>query len=294
MRKSVIIKLLLCLILISFLAVDYASGENKGNAITWDKTFGGSSDDMGFSIVQTENGGYAIAGYAIFPRKEKKDDWRSKLGYIILEKSKRQDFWIVKLDKNGNMEWDEIFGEEMTDVARSIIQTKDGGYAVVGSIWTKYVRKQDFWLIKLGENGNKEWETTFNKDEDDIAYSIIQTKDGGYTIAGGTGRRFWGEVNCWVIKLDAKGNMEWDNDFGGIGWDEIYSIIQTKDGAFIAAGSTWSKGAGRGDVCVAKLDRRGYLVWTKTFGGSDYDEARSIIQTDDGDYAVAGFTISEE
>jgi hypothetical protein len=294
MRKSVIIKLLLCLILISFLAVDYALGENKGNVITWDKTFGGSSDDMGFSIIQTENGGYAIAGYAIFPRIEKKSDWRSKLGYIILEKSKRQDFWIIKLDKNGNMEWDEIFGEEMTDVARSIIQTKDAGYAVAGSIWTKYARKQDFWLIKLGENGNKEWEATFNKDKDDIAYSIIQTKDGGYTIAGGTGRRNWGEVNCWVIKLDAKGNVEWDNDFGGIGWDEINSIIQIKDGGFIAAGSTWSKGAGRGDVCVAKIDKRGYLVWIKTFGGSDYDEARSIIQTDDENYAIAGFTVSED
>jgi len=294
MRKSVIIKLLLCLMLISFLAVDYALGENKENVITWDKTFGGSSDDMGFSIIQTENGGYAIAGYAIFPRIEKKSDWRSKLGYIILEKSKRQDFWIIKLDKNGNMEWDEVFGEDMTDVARSIIQTKDAGYAVAGSIWTKYARKQDFWLIKLGENGNKEWEATFDKDKDDIAYSIIQTKDGGYTIAGGTGRRNWGEVNCWVIKLDAKGNVEWDNDFGGIGWDEIYSIIQIKDGGFIAAGSAWSKGAGRGDACVAKIDKRGYLVWIKTFGGSENDEARSIIQTDDEDYAIAGFTVSED
>jgi len=294
MRKSVIIKLLLCLILISFLAIDYASGENKGNAITWDKTFGGSSDDMGFSIIQTENGGYAIAGYTTLPRREKKDDWRSKLGYIILEKSYKQDFWIIKLDKNGNMEWDEAFGEERTDVARSIIQTKDGGYAVVGSIWTKYVRKRDFWLIKLGENGNKEWEKTFDKNEHDIAYSIIQTKDGGYAIAGGTGKRFWGEVNCWVIKLDAKGNMEWDNDFGGIGWDEIYSIIQTKGGDFIATGSAWSKGAGRGNVYVAKLNKRGNLIWDKTFGGSDYDESRSIIQTDDGDYTVAGFTVSED
>jgi len=294
MRKSVVIKLLLFLILISFLSVDYALGENKGNGITWDKTFGGSSEDMGFSIILTKNGGYTVAGYTILPRIEKKDDWRSKLGYIILEKSKKQDFWIIKLDKNGYIEWDEIFGNERTDVARSIIQTKDGGYAVVGSIWTNYASKQDFWLIKLGENGNKEWEKTFNKDEHDIAYSIIQTKDGGYAIAGGTGKRFWGEVNCWVIKLDAKGNMEWDNDFGGIGWDEIYSIIQTKGGSFIAAGSVWSKGTGRGDVCVAKLDRRGYLVWTKTFGGNDYDEARSIVQTDDGGYAVAGFTILED
>jgi hypothetical protein len=283
MKKFVIIKLLLCLILISFLSVDYASGENKGDVITWNKTFGGSSEDMGFSIIQTENGGYAIAGYTILPRREKKDDWRTKLGYIILEKSKKQDFWIIKLDKNGNMEWDETFGEEETDVARSIIQTKDGGYAVAGSIWTKYAGKQDFWLIKLDENGNKEWEKTFDKDVHDIAYSIIQTKDGG-----------WGEVNCWVIKLDAKGNMEWDNDFGGIGWDEIYSIIQTKDGAFIAAGSVWSKGTGKGDVCVVKINKRGSLVWIKTYGGSDYDEARSIIQTDDGGYTVAGFTVSED
>lgn len=242
MRKSVIIKLLLFLILISFLSVDYASGENKGDAITWDKTFGGNSEDMGFSIIQTENGGYAIAGYTILDREKRKDTWRAKLGYIVLTEDKRQDIWI----------------------------------------------------IKLGENGNKEWEKTFDKDENDIANSIVQTRDGGYVITGGTGKRLWGEVSCWVIKLDAKGNMEWDNDFGGIGWDEIYSIIQTKDGGFITTGSTWSKGAGRGDVCVVKLDRRGYLVWIKTFGGSDYDEAHSIIQTDDGSYTVAGFTISED
>jgi len=293
-RKSVIIKLLLCLILISFLSVNYASGETMGSAITWDKTFGGNGEDMGFSIIQTKNGGYAIAGYAIFPRKEKKDDWRSKLGYIILEKSKRQDFWIIKLDKNGNKEWDEVFGENGPDIANSIIRTKDGGYAVAGFIWTIYAEKQDIWIIKLDENGNKEWDKTFDKDKNDVAYSIIQTKDGGYAIAASTGFKLWGEANCWVIKLDAKGNMEWDKNFGGIGWDEIYSIIQTKSGGFIAAGSSWSKGAGRGDIYVVKLNKRGDLVWDKTFGGSDYDDARSIIQTDDGGYAVTGFTVLED
>jgi len=84
MRKSVIIKLLLCFILISFLSVDYASGENKGNSITWDKTFGGNGGDMGFSIIQTENGGYAVSGYTIPDREKRKDTWRAKLGYIEL------------------------------------------------------------------------------------------------------------------------------------------------------------------------------------------------------------------
>jgi hypothetical protein len=111
MRKSAIIKLLLCLILISFLAVDYALGENKGDVITWDKTFGGRLEDRGFSITQTENGGYAIAGYTILDREKKKDTWRVKLGYIEFTEEKRQDIWIIKLDKNGNMEWDEVFGE---------------------------------------------------------------------------------------------------------------------------------------------------------------------------------------
>ncbi len=293
MRKIINFQLVIIfmfLSLISFCCIGYAAEE----ILTWDKTFGGNSEDMGFSIIQTEEGGYAIAGYTILLRREKKDDWRSKLGYIILEKSKKQDFWIIKLDKNGNMEWDETFGDEGTDVANSIIQTKDGGYIIAGFIWTVYASKQDICVIKLDESGNIEWEKTFDKDEHDIPYSIIQTKDGGYAIAGGTGKRFWGEVNCWVIKLDAKGNMEWDNNFGGTGWDEIYSIIQTKDGSFITTGCVWSKGAGRGDVRVAKLNKRGNLVWDKTFGGSENDETRSIVQTEDGGYVVAGFTVSED
>ncbi|MBU4510156.1 hypothetical protein KJ830_03805 [bacterium] len=294
MKKSAIIKLLLCLILISFLSVDYASGENKGNSITWDKTFGGSSEDMGFSIIQTENGGYAVAGYTILDREERKDTWRAKLGYIELTEDKRQDFWIIKIDKNGNIEWDEVFGENGPDIANSIIRTKDGGYAVAGFIWTIYAGRQDIWIIKLDENGNKEWDKTFDKDENDVAYSIIQTEDGGYAIAASTGFKLWGEANCWVIKLDAKGNIEWENSFGGTGWDEIYSIIQTKDGSFVTTGCVWSKGAGRGDVYVAKLNKRGDLVWDKTFGGSENDEAHSIIQTEDGGYVVTGFTVSED
>ena len=294
MRKSVIIKLLLCLILISFLAIDYSSGENKGDAITWDKTFGGRLEDRGFSITQTENGGYAVAGYTILDREQKRDTWRAKLGYIEFSEEKRQDIWIIKLDKNGNMEWEEIFGDNEPDIAKSIIQTKDGGYAVAGFICTIYSEKQDIWIIKLGENGNKEWVKTFDGDKNDVAYSIIQTEDGGYAIAASTGIKLWGEDNCWVIKLDAKGNMEWDNNFGGTNWDEIYSIIQTKDGNFITTGCVWSKGAGRGDVRVAKLNIRGDLIWDKTFGGSENDEAYSVIQTDDEGYAIAGFTVLED
>jgi hypothetical protein len=249
---------------------------------------------MGFSIIQTEDRGYVVAGYTIPDREKREDTWRAKLGYIELTEDKRQDFWIIKINKDGNIEWDEVFGENGPDIANSIIQTEDGGYIVVGFIWTLYAEKQDIWIIKLDENGNKEWEKTFDKDENDAAYSIIQTKDGGYAIAGSSGFKLWGEADCWVIKLDAKGDMEWENSFGGTGWDEIFSIVQTKDGGFVTTGSVWSKGAGRGDVYLLKLNKNGDLVWDKTFGGSEDDEAYSIIKTEDGDYMVAGFTVTED
>ena len=294
MKKFIIINLILCLMLISFLSVDYASGENEENSITWDKTFGNRLEDMGFSIIQTKNGGYAIAGCTILDRKEIKDTWRAKLGFIELTKDKRQDIWVIKLDKNGNMEWDKAFGENRPDIAHSIIQSKDGGYAVAGFIWTIYADKQDIWILKLDENGNIEWDKTFDKDENDIAYSIIQTKDGNYVIAASTGLKIRGEANCWVINLGSKGNIEWENNFGGIGLQEIYSIVQTKDEGFIAVGGIWSKGAGKGDVYLVKLNKRGDLLWDRTFGGSENDEARSIIQTEDGSYVVTGFTVSED
>jgi len=154
MRKSVIVKLLLFLILISFLAVSYASGENKGNGITWDKTFGGSGEDMGFSIIQTENGGYAVSGYTILDREKRKDTWRAKLGYIELTEEKRQDFWIIKLGENGNKEWEKTFDGDENDVAYSIIQTNDGGYAFAGWTKSKGTGNSDVWVIKLDENGN--------------------------------------------------------------------------------------------------------------------------------------------
>jgi len=270
MKKFITVQLVVFMVF--FLCISYAFGENKSETLMWDKTYGENSYDEAHSIIQTKDGGYAVAGFT------------------TLAEATRQDVWVIKLDKNGNIEWDETFGEKGPDIANSIIQTEDEGYAVAGFIWTIYARRQDIWVIKLGENGNIEWDKTFDGDENDVAYSIAQTKDGGYIIAGSTGVKLWGEANCWVIKLDAKGNMEWDNNFGGTGWDEIYSITQTKDGSFVVTGCLWSKGAGRGDVCVAKLDKRGNLIWDKTFGGSDYDEAHSIVQTEDGGYVIAGFT----
>jgi len=119
-------------------------------------------------------------------------------------------------------------------------------------------------------------------------HSLIQTSDGGYAIAGSTESFGAGKWDVYVIKLDANGNLQWTKTIGGPKYDYGYSLIQTSDGGYAIAGTTYSFGAGREDVYVVKLDASGNLQWTKTIGGENWDAGRSLIQTSDGGYAIAG------
>jgi len=273
MRKIInfqLIAISVFLILISFWCIGYTAGE----VLTWDKTFGGSEPDMANSIIQTEDGGYAVAGYT----------WSKGAG--------RQDFWVIKLYEDGSIEWDRTFGGSEAEVIYSIIQTKDGGYAIAGK--TKSIASgEKAWVIKLNKRGNKVWDNAFAKRTDDEIFSIIQTADAGYAVCGYTGAKDWGEVDCWVIKLDETVNTVWDKIFGGIGWDETNSILQTEDGGYVVFGFVQSKNKGREDAWIAKLDENGEIVWDKAFGGSQNDEIFSGIKTADGGYAVCGYTESK-
>jgi len=134
------------------------------------------------------------------------------------------------------------------------------------------------------------WDKTFGGSGIDKASYIQQTKDGGYIVAGNTFSKGAGKEDAWVLKLDSDGSLVWDKTFGGSADDNAYSIQQTKDGGYIVAGVTASKGAGHRDDWVLKLDSDGSLVWDKIFGGSGNDYAYSIQQTTDDGYIVAGFT----
>ncbi len=242
--------------------------------LTWNKTFGGSADDRAYSLIQTTDGGYAVAGYT---RSYGAGDG---------------DFWVIKLDSRGNKVWDKTFGGIKYDEAYSLIQTTDGGYAVAGWTVSYGAGNYDFWVIKLDSRGNKVWDKTFGGITYDRAYSLIQTIDGGYAVAGFTISYGAGWGDFWVIKLDSRGNKVWDKTFGGIKYDKAYFLIQTIDGGYAVAGYTRSYGAGNHDFWVIKLDSRGNKLWNKTFGGSADDRAYSLIQTTDGGYAVAGYTES--
>jgi len=236
--------------------------------VSWQKTFGGKNDDEANSIQQTIDGGYIVAGY------------------------KGGDVYILKLNSKGEIEWEKTFGGNAYDGASSIQQTTDDGYIVAG--WTKSFGSggYDVYILKLNSKGEAEWQKTFGGKGDDEANSIQQTTDGGYIVAGWTKSFGSGLEDIYILKLNSKGEVEWQKTFGGWNDDAANSIQQTTDGGYIVAGVTGSFGFGEQDAYILKLNLKGEAEWQKTFGGKGDDEAKSIQQTKDGGYIVAGWTKS--
>jgi hypothetical protein len=244
----------------------------NGN-IQWAKTYGGTYGDGASSVQQTLDGGYIVAGWTHY----------STVDF---------DLFLIKTDVNGNIIWAKTYGGTGWDLARSVQQTSDGGYIVAGSTYSFSAGLNDIFLIKTDANGNISWAKTYGGTNYDNAFSIQQTSDGGYIVAGFTGSFGAGAWDLFLIKTDANGNIQWAKTYGGTGDDKAYSVQQTSDGGYIVAGLTNSFGAGTEDILLIKTDASGNIIWAKTYGGTNYDNAFSIQQTSDGGYIVAGWTNS--
>jgi len=242
--------------------------------IQWQKTFGGSGYDVGYSVQQTIDGGYIIAGYT------------SSFG------AGNADVYLIKTDPNGNKKWQKTFGGSDWDAGYSVQQTIDGGYIIVGRTESYGAGLSDVYLIKTDPNGNSTWQNIFGGSSYDRCHSVQQISDGGYIIAGGTQSYGAGSYDVYLIKTEPNGNSEWQKTFGGSDTDFGFSVQQTSDGGYIIAGYTWSYGAGDNDVYLIKTDPNGNKKWQKTFGGSDNERGSSVQQTSDGGYIIAGYTWS--
>jgi len=247
---------------------------NDSGMLLWSKTIGGINDDEAYSIVQTVDGGYAVAGYT------------TSFG------AGSYDFYIVKLDASGTPLWSKTIGGTDIDFANSIIQTTDGGYAVAGYTLSFGAGSADAYIVKLDASGTLQWSRTVGGTDIDLAFSIIQTTDNGYAVAGLTSSFGAGGHDAYILKIDPSGTLQWSKTVGGTGDDYGFSIIQTTDGGYGVAGETYSFGMGLEDFFIVKLDASGMLQWSRTVGGKGGDVARSIIQTKDGGYAVGGETYS--
>jgi hypothetical protein len=183
-------------------------------------------------------------------------------------------------------------GGKKLEAGVSLIQTSDGGYAITGLTKSFSAGGYDVYVVKLDASGNLQWTKTIGGPESEEGNSLIQTSDGGYAITGFTESFGTGELDVYLVKLDANGNLQWTKTIGGKKEDMGTSLIQTSDGGYAIAGYTFSFGAGEADVYVVKLDANGNLQWTKTIGGKKEDVGLSLIQTSDGGYAITGSTQS--
>jgi len=301
--------------------------KTDGNGIEqWAKTFGGTDDEKGRSVQQTNDGGYIICGETKSFGNGNKDvyliktdgngdslwtktfggtyyDWGLSVqqttddGFITIAYTESfgnggGDAYLIKTDGSGNEEWSKTFGGILGDGGNFVQQTIDGGYIITGE--TESFGNgggNDVYLIKTDGIGNEEWTKTFGGLDDDEGYCVQQTTDGGYVICGG--KYPVGNEDIYLIKTDGNGNEEWIKTFGGTYDDYGHSVKQTTDGGYIINGYTSSFGNGNTDVYLIKTDGNGIEQWSKTFGGTGYDEGRrSVQQTTDGGYILIGGTES--
>ena len=239
----------------------------------WSKTYGGASDDSPRSVIQTSDGGYALAG------------WTYSYG------AGSCDFWLVKTDSVGGLQWNKTYGGSSIDNAYSVVQTGDGGYALAGRTYSFGAGLSDFWLVKTDASGNMLWNRTYGGTKDDWGFQVIQSNDGGYAIVGYT-NSFSASYDSWLVKTDSAGNAQWNRTYGGASSDYTYSVVQSSDGGYAIGGHTNSFGAGNYDFWLVKADSAGSMLWNKTYGGANVDNALSLIRTSDEGYALIGETLS--
>ncbi|UCF49235.1 MAG: hypothetical protein JSU91_05660, partial [Thermoplasmatales archaeon] len=199
---------------------------------------------------------------------------------------------MIFLEVPPEEEWNRTFGGIDYDDGYSVQQTNDGGYIITGFTNSFGAGNWDALLIKTDPDGIEEWNHTFGGVSYDRGYSVQQTNDGGYIITGCTQSFGASSFDVWLIKTDPDGIEEWNHTFGGSNEDWGYSVQQTNDSGYIIAGYTHSYGAGESDFWLIKTDTNGIEEWNHTFGGNYADRGRSVQQTDDDGYIIAGNTVS--
>jgi hypothetical protein len=242
--------------------------------ISFEKTYGGSFEDIGYSVQQTSDGGYIITGYT---GSFSVGSW---------------DVYLIKTDSLGDTLWTKTYGGSSMDIGNSVQQTSDGGYIITGFTVSFGASYSDVYLIKTDFSGDTLWTRTYGDSLNDEGRSVQQTSDGGYIIAGYSQSIVTLDYDVFLFKTDSIGETLWTKTYGGSGFEEGYSVQQTLDGGYIIAGWTDSFGAGRTDIYLIKTDSLGDTLWSRTYGGTSREEYPTVSQTSDGGFIISGYTRS--
>ncbi|RDC58788.1 T9SS type A sorting domain-containing protein [Adhaeribacter pallidiroseus] len=279
----------------------------SGNKL-WEKTYGGTGDDLLSAVKPTADGGYILGGTSYSTKGgDKSDDGKGG-----------RDYWIIKVDAAGIKRWDKALGSAGDEQFLNLQLTQDGGYILGG--WSGFVQggdkteasrgEWDYWIVKLDALGNKVWDKTLGGKDADYLKVVQQTPDGGYLVGGDSqsnksgdkteNRR--GSDDYWVVKLDAQGNKQWDKTLGGNREDRLTSLLLTNDEGLLLAGSSGSDISGEktdprigySDYWLVKLSSTGEKLWDKTIGGKEGNFLTSAQVTGPGQYILAGYSDSNK
>jgi hypothetical protein len=273
----------------------------------WDKTYGGNNVEEMKVILPTNDGNYLLAGISY-----------SGVGHQKSEPNRGSgDYWIVKIDPNGNKIWDKTFGGTSQDYLTTAIATSDGGFLLGGMSNSpiSFEKSQanydntDYWIIKVDSLGNKLWDKTFGgiAGSEEYLNSLLETTSGEYLIGGSSSSSIANDksemsnhYDYWVIKVDYNGNKLWDRTFGGMGMEELSSMINTPDNGILLAGFSESNisfsksenSRGLTDYWIVKINDNGNKLWDKTFGGNLEDYLKVIVNAPNGRFLLGGITKS--
>jgi hypothetical protein len=287
----------------------------------WERTYGGAGNDYGYSVQQTSDTGYIVAGqgesfgdtaqvYLIKTNASGDTLWTRTYGgagydygysvqqtqdggYIVAGTTgsvgNDGQFYLIKTNASGDTLWTRNYGGMALDKGRSVQQTTDGGYIITGETYS-FGNLYQVYLIKTNASGDTLWTRTYGGASYDGGLSVQQTQDSGYIVAGYTAS-YGNSFQVYLIKTNSLGDTLWTKTYGGLGDDYGLSVQQTTDGGYIAAGATNSFGNGN-QVYLVKTNASGDTLWTRTYGGANSEEGYSVRQTTDGGYIVSGYTNS--
>jgi len=271
------------------------------NILEWQKHFGGSKDDKALDIIQTLGGDFIISGSS-----ESSD-------LDVSENAGSKDFWLVKLSNNGILLWEKSFGFLGEDYGTTLLETKDGGFLITGVLDVSASNGQgnakstitnhaggDYWVLKTNNLGAIEWSRYFGGSFTEIPLGIVETDNHNYIIVGSSDSNDFnisnnnGSYDFWMTKIATDGSLLLEKTFGGSEIDEASAIIAANDGNFIIVGNTRSadkdvsKNNGAADIWILKVSAEGNLIWEKTIGGSSFEVAKAIYNTQDNGFLIAG------
>jgi len=247
--------------------------------LKWERVFGDSARDQAFSVATTPDNGYIIAGFsAAFP-------WKC------------YEMFVIKTDMYGDTIWERHYGSDFNDYCWSIAPAHDSGYVLVGATDSIFqTGPHDVYLLMINEQGDSMWarvygDTTSGQYTNDVGHRIEPTADGGYILIGSTESYGAGLHDIYLIKVDAIGDTLWTRTYGTSMYETGKAVLQTYDGGFVVAGTTYETGFSQ-QIWILRIDAYGDTMWTDLYGGTGSENVTDIVQTLDHGFVFVGSTTS--